>query len=857
MTGSGRRAHRATSIFAGSLTTLICGATFGQGAIQEVTVTAQRRAENIQEVPIAISAFTATDLEERSIGDVSQLSNIAPNVTLDAGTPFSGSSSVLSAYIRGIGQNDFAFNLDPGVGVYLDGVYLARTVGANQDLLDVERIEVLKGPQGTLFGRNTIGGAISIVTRDPGDEFGYRADITTGSYDRMQVRGSVDIPITESWKSLLTVGIKQRDGFQRRIPFDTGGQIFNFNSFQDYRAAGYRSSDREGSDDAWNARGKLKWDNGGPLTFTFSADYTDIDQEAIPNSLLLTTPIPGPFAGLAENNIPGTAFDPNPTNPSGFLFAGLYNFCINATPQDIAARNAQNLCGPRGTSLNPTLLLEGLGSVNVDDNPFNNRLPYDDRFITNDPDVSFANGNSFSKLRNYGFAGIFEYQMTENLSLRSITAFRDMHWQTGMDLDGSPLVVLQTSFDMVQEQISQELQLNGAMLEDRLNYVVGLYYFREQGNLHDFVTFSEGALQIDGPNDLWTRNYGAFAHINWRVTDLIGLTLGGRYTKENKEFEGGQSDLQGHNYKLFNCMDFAACRVPLDFPDPNNPLRYYVPGTQKKDFSDFSPMFGIQLHPAKELMFYASYAEGYKTGGWTTRLSNPLPPDPVTGIVPAPDFNEEEATSIEIGMKSRFFNNRVQLNAAVFTTDYEGIQLNFQQGVSPTIQNAGDADIDGAEIELTAVITDQFSIAASFGYTDAEYTSVLPQAVVLPNPLQAGVTVGAELPKTPKTKFNLSPRFELPLPGGASALFLVDYTRVSEMWNDTERTFLLRRPDSDLLNASIGYRSADNVWELVLGGTNLTDDRYLITGQAQIAGGQIYGTYNRPREWYLTLRINP
>ena len=152
------------------------------GGIAEIVVTAQKRAENVQDVPIAISAFTAEAMQERGVTDVSSLSNLAPNVTLDAGTPFSGSGAVLAAYIRGIGANDFAFNIDPGVGVYLDGVYLARSVGANQELPDVERVEVLKGPQGTLFGRNTIGGAISIVTHTPGDKFRFVGDFTTGSF---------------------------------------------------------------------------------------------------------------------------------------------------------------------------------------------------------------------------------------------------------------------------------------------------------------------------------------------------------------------------------------------------------------------------------------------------------------------------------------------------------------------------------------------------------------------------------------------------------------------------------------------------------------------------------------------------
>lgn len=254
-------------------------------------------------------------------------------------------------------------------------------------------------------------------------------------------------------------------------------------------------------------------------------------------------------------------------------------------------------------------------------------------------------------------------------------------------------------------------------------------------------------------------------------------------------------------------------------------------------------------------MAYASWSKGYKTGGWTTRLSNPLPADPVTGVVPAPDFDEENARTIELGVKSQFAGNRVQINAAIFKTNYDGIQLNFQQGVSPTIQNAGDAEIKGGEIELNSVITDAFQVSASFGYTDAEYTSVLGPAAVAPSPFQAGVFVGAELPKTPKTKFNVSPRYEFSMPGGAALTLLADYTHTAKAWNDTERTFLLQRDEVDLINASVGYRSPSGLWTVTAGGTNLSDERYLTTGQAQIAGGQIFGTYSRPREWYLSLQV--
>src|SRR5258707_1166198 len=206
-----------TSVFAGiGLMTVAAQA----DQIEPVIVTAEKRSENVQSVPIAITAFTGSTLQDKGINDLHGLSNLTPNVNLDGGAPFSGDSSVLSASIRGIGQDDFAFNLDPGVGVYLDGVYLARTIGANVDLLDVSRIEILKGPQGTLFGPNTIRRAISIVTRDPGDQFSIEGPATGGSLNRHDFDLTMDIPLSDDLKSSLTFSSVQRDGYQKVIPYN-------------------------------------------------------------------------------------------------------------------------------------------------------------------------------------------------------------------------------------------------------------------------------------------------------------------------------------------------------------------------------------------------------------------------------------------------------------------------------------------------------------------------------------------------------------------------------------------------------------------------------------------------------------
>lgn len=832
---------RIASVSIAAMATVLAAPAFAQdqaqaeestGGIAQIVVTAQKRAENVQDVPIAISAFSADALQERAVGSVASLSNISPNVTLDAGTPFSGSSAVLSAFIRGIGANDFAFNIDPGVGVYLDGVYLARSVGANQDLPDVERIEVLKGPQGTLFGRNTIGGAISIVTHDPGDEFRFKGDVTTGRFGLLQTRGTVDVPLADGLGASVSFSTKNRDGYVKRVPFP-GAENFASTSITRYKAAGYYNIGygSEGGDNVWNLRGKLRYDNKSNMRITLSADYGNIDQSQLPNTVIATTP--AVFAGTYNCAIQGVVVGDCGGGPPSFAYIG-------------------GIGGLNTIFDNPTVF-----GVNADADPSNNRLPYDNRFVSKDIDVSYANGNNYSKLKTYGGAGTIEFDLSDTVMVKSITAYRELHWNAGMDLDGSPLNFLHTSFTMNQWQFSQELQLNGSAMDKKLNYVLGAYFFKEAGDLHDYVTFAEGLLQVDGPNDLATKNYAFFGQIDYRPVEQFGITIGGRYTKEDKTFEGFQSDANGLTYKILNQVGVPACasinpisdacRIAAGFPNQGQPLRYYIAGTQRKSFNDFSPKIGVQYHPNDDVMLYASWSKGYKTGGWTTRLSNPLPT--------APDFNEEKATTWEAGLKSTLLDRRLQVNAAAFLTNYKGIQLNFQQGVSPTIQNAGDARIKGFEVEVVAAPTDGFLINASVGYTDAYYTAVLAGAQVAANPFQAGVFPGADLPKTPKWKFNVSPRYELSMGGDAKLVVLADWTHTTSLWNDTERAYLLQRGPTDIVNGNITYKSG-NHWELTVGMTNITDERYLVTGQAQIAGGQFYGTYSRPREWFARLGVD-
>lgn len=790
----------------------------GFGVLEIIEVTAQKRVEDAQDVPIAISAFTSTTLQDRNISTVQGLSNLTPNVSLDAGSPFSGSSSVLSAYIRGVGQDDFAFNLDPGVGVYIDGVYLARTVGANSDLLDVERIEILRGPQGTLFGRNSIGGAISIVTREPENELGGKLELVAGRFDRIDIRASLDLPFTDNLRTSHTFSSARRDGYLDRIPFPNQDAFID-DPVDAFPRSGFDRGDTEGGDDYWTLRSKLVWDANNNTRLTLMADYQDIDQEGIANSLLKV---------LANNGLP--------TFP-GELFGSTYNVCINV-PNNLLptepGNNLQAMCGPRGT------VGTSFGNANVDADPNNDRLTFTDQFFTDDVDKSFATGPSFSRLDNWGIAATLEFDWSDHLSIKSISSYRELEWEASMDADGTPITIVEPGFKMNQEQFSEEIQFTGTALNGQLDYVLGFYYFEEKGDLHDFVPFGQGLLQVDGFNQFDTDTWAIFTHLNYALTDSLSLTLGARYTEEDKAFEGFQRDPNGYLYKLNLGVQLDEIsetdRQTLGFPDPRDPLRFYPPGVNTKHFNNFSPRVGLEYGHSENVMVYISYSQGYKTGGWTTRLSFPEQT--------APDFDEEEADSYELGLKSEWFDSRLRLNLAAFYTEYDGIQLTQTDGISPTTKNAGEARIHGAEIEFQAVPASNVTVNGGVGYIHDEYTQK-----------DVGVTAGSALPKTPRWTVTISPQYTFNLDHGARVVALVDFTHTSEQFNNTENTPTLLRSQVNLVNASLIYENASDRWSVTLGGTNLNDERYLTTGQFQPGGGLIYGTYSRPEEWYVKLSV--
>ena len=236
--------------------------------IEEVIVTAQKREESLQDTPVAVTAFTSRAIEERGIEDISEIAGFAPNLVFDTTSPISGLSSGAIVFIRGIGNSDFSLTTDPGVGIYVDGVYVSRSAGGVLDVLDIERIEVLRGPQGTLFGRNTMGGAVNITARKPGDEFRGRVAITAGNFERRDVRASIDLPISRQLRATLAVSEKNRDGFVDRVLV----------------------GDELGDDDEFAFRGVVVFEPTESIDFQLSVDRTEIDEQSAGSTLNGFTP---------------------------------------------------------------------------------------------------------------------------------------------------------------------------------------------------------------------------------------------------------------------------------------------------------------------------------------------------------------------------------------------------------------------------------------------------------------------------------------------------------------------------------------------------------------------------------------
>jgi iron complex outermembrane receptor protein len=697
--------------------------------------------------------------------------------------------------------------------------------------------------------------------------------------------------IKDTLLSSITVSSQVRDGYQTVIPYPTnspyGETPFVVDPPTAYPKSGYTTGDAYGGYNTQTIRGKLVWNVSDKLTVTSTADWTHQDQEALPYTIL------GTFTG----------------NVNASTFSTLYNLCISSNNdpnsayyigKSIAAavppvpalqavyangafintQFASNCLKPRaqvpGLSIGGAPLI-GAGYVGGPPGPYNiNNHPGTAYLGTNQPriwydyaatntgniDTTYANGPDFARLDSFGGSVTGTYSLTDDITLKSITGYRQIRWLIGTDLDGTPETIQEVTDHQHQWQVSQEFQLNGKAFDNALNYVTGLYYFEEAGYVHDYVPFESILYVYDLQNDVNNKNYAAFFHTDYRLGPW-GFTAGGRYTDVQAEFIGGQADLNGFPSPLLS---------PPNVPQYPGVFRYFPPGDNSQSWHIFDPTLGVQYHINDDVMAYVSWSKGFKAGGWTTRLSKAIA-SPTQA-----QFSPEYTYTWELGLKSSWLNNHLRANAAVYYTDYNGIQLNIQQGISPVYTNAGNAKIKGGELELQSIVGHGLSINFAGSYIDAYYTYVNPFAnipqYILPDgtnvcpstqlagnppaPICAlhapGVTqLDAEIPKTPKYKISLFPQYDYALPNDATMRLVADFTYTAHMFNDSLNTPQLYRPATRIVNAAIHYVAPDNSYDVAFGGTNLTDDRYITAGSPNIGAGEVGGYFNEPREWYLQL----
>ncbi|HEU4625438.1 MAG TPA: TonB-dependent receptor [Steroidobacteraceae bacterium] len=757
-------------------------------AVQQVTVTARRREESLQTTPVAVTALSGDALTVRGAESVDALSQYVPNLQFDGAAALSGGAYNATIFIRGIGQNDFAIFSDPGAAMYIDGVYLGRSIGGIMDAVDLERVEVLRGPQGTLFGRNTIGGAVNIISKQPTDELNGELAATTGRFNRFDVHGTLNLPVSDRFLTRWTVARMTQDGYAKRL---TDGADL-------------------GDKDALVGRAQALWKVSDDLNVSLTADGTRVRQNSAPLTLIDVT-------------------------ATGTPFLNLYNALV-APNLGIAAPN-------------------GVSTVNSS-------------WITGDIDTTYAGARTVNDLDTRGAALTFDWNVG-GLTVKSISAYRNLDALFIRDGDNTPFTYRETVNDDRQHQFSQELQLGGVSFDDRLTWLVGAYYFDEGATEHGKANLAIGtysALEalvlpagttwcgLPGANPRPIAScppplrFGGAGNPNNVGVD-VGVNLFTRVANESTAFFG-----QG-TYKL---TDKLSTTVGLRWTQDRKRLQlihrreasgaYVVgaPGTQdtfRDDWSEVTPKLGFELQATPDAMFYASYAKGYKSGGFNGR--------PLSGIqeVLTP-YDPETVKSYEVGAKTAWFERRMTANLALFYNDYKDMQLTINATPQNFVRNAGAAEIKGAELEIVSRLARGLDFNFSAGYLDAKYTELDPQLATLNPPL----TLAMHLVKAPE--WTLSSGLQYSFAAGTAGHITLrgDWSYKSKVYEDVFNDPRLVQPAFDLVNAYASFATNDERWEVAVFGTNLTDERYRLSGNSSIGFGLAESTFAAPREWGATLK---
>ena len=674
--------------------------------LEEIIVSAERREQSLQDVPISVTAFSGDMVNEGGITRLEDVAVQTPNFKM---TSFNTAESQL--FLRGIGSTNDGPVSDPSVAVFIDDVYIGRPSGASTDLYDLERIEVLRGPQGTLYGRNAAGGAINIFTKKPQQEFESKVGLTVGDYGLVNVRAYINGAISDRVAGKLTANVRQRDGYAE-----------NVNTGQDLE-----------DDDTMSVRGQLLFTPSDVVDVLLSFDHTDIDSSG-DNRFL-------------------TNFDINPLPP------------VLTDPQkaEIATFGNDPRKSNHGEIQRSDKTLSGL-SARVD------------------ADLGWATLTS-----------ITAYRESESSWLQALVPIRsDREGGTG-------IFEVDDGAEQDAEQFSQEFRLAGAT--DNLFYQVGLYYFDEEvSKTETFVTywgpvtgldvlFNTGDVSfiMDGE----TTSYAAFGQLTWDMTDAVALTLGARYNDDEK-----QQDSEAVSNQPLTGLVWGIPLGPTGAP-------YTASG--KESWSKTTIRASLDWDITEDHMVYATYSEGFKSGAFNSHTPSPL-------IAEAP-LLPEFATNMEIGARTQWLDGRLRFNLTYFDLEYEDLQtwalVNFQLEAD----NAA-AEVSGVETDFAVAFSDYFSITGSFATMDGEFTE--------------GANAGNLLRRAPERTWSVSPRFSMLMDSGASFEVLATASYTDEYHMEISNDPRGLEPDVTVVNASIRYASADDRWDAMLWGKNVTDELFAV-----------------------------
>jgi iron complex outermembrane recepter protein len=737
--------------------------------IEDIIVTAQRREENLQDTPISITAISGEDLLAAGAADASEIGRSAPNVTFLTSTNSGGTSAFAGVFVRGIGQDDFLPTADPGVGIYLDEVYLGRASGGALRLNDVRTVQVLRGPQGTLFGRNTVGGAILVVSNrpDPSAVEG-RIDVGYGSDELIELGVVLNVPLSERAAFRVSGSGARQDGYAR----STSDPTLEFGQRRE-----------------WTARAQLLMEPSDSVTLLAAFDYMRQRNTNVSTVLLADTALDSPPSGL------GT----------------LYNGFVAATSGT----------GP--------LTAADLGSL--------------------DPIRTSARGPINDDADVWGISLTADWDISDSVRLRSITAFRDMRANFASDNDGTIHRIAQTNDDLDQRQFSQEIQLSGNT--DSFRWIMGAYYFREVVDDFNRVSVVPGSynavealpvnlpagpgapvpcalqtftpipgtpfrapppgfglgcpfnianttvdIELDVTTAIRSRNYAVYGEFTYDLSDSLSLTGGLRWTYEEKDF-------------LASTLNRAVtARIGAPFFSVG-------PFTDNDSWNEFTPKLGIQYRASDDALLFASYARGFKSGSFNGRATDPA----ALGSV-----NPELVDAFEIGFKTDWADRRLRVNGSLFYNVYSDIQLvvtaNRNNQLINQLLNAAEAEIYGAELEVTALPFSGLTLTGSLGYAHSEITEV--SALVVANSL---IREGNVLKKTPEWTFAVGAAYTIGL-GAGDLTARVDYSYQSGIFHNAENNPRVREDGYGLLDASLNFAMPDNGLTLTLYGRNLTDETY-------------------------------